>query len=239
MAFYSSIAKNYDYIFPILPAQVSWVEQYLSPDCNWLDIGCATGKLPVALSGKAKKVTGIDLDDGLLQMAKERNSEKKVTFAQRNMLELRDDFGQGELNVITCLGNTLVHLTNKHDQQKFFDDSFHVLDDDGKLLVQIINYDRILNKKIDGLPTIDNEHVRFVRNYIYNNENHLIDFATELTVKATNEKLLNSVWLYPLVKGEVENMARKSGFSNIEFFGSFKGDELTEDSLPLIFICSK
>ncbi|MCL3779802.1 class I SAM-dependent methyltransferase [Prolixibacteraceae bacterium JC049] len=239
MKFYSSIAKNYDYIFPIQPAQVKWVAQFLQDDFNWLDIGCATGKLPVALASHTKNVVGIDLDEELLSIAHDRNEADNIVFQQGNMLKLKEDFKSNEFDVITCLGNTLVHLNTVEELQKFFSDSYDLLNEGGKLLVQVINYDRILDKKIDGLPTVNNEHVEFIRNYHYSEAKHLIDFETKLTIKETSEVIDNSVWLYPLRRKEVEQMVKESGFSKIDFFGSFKEDELSSETIPMIFVCRK
>jgi hypothetical protein len=44
----------------------------------------------------------------------------------------------------------------------------------------------------------------------------------------------NAVPLIPLRKGALAGMLKDAGFQNVEWFGDFNGDPLTDASLPLI-----
>jgi hypothetical protein len=50
---------------------------------------------------------------------------------------------------------------------------------------------------------------------------------------------VNSVKLYAVKKDKLQDLLEIAGFCSVEFFGSFAGEPLQENSLPLIFTCQK
>jgi len=130
-------------------------------------------------------------------------------------------------------------LLSTADVETFIDASFKVLASEGKLAIQILNYDYILDQQIKTLPLIENEEVRFERNYEFKTNSDLIDFNTKLTVKSTGQEIKNTTQLLPIRRTELQDYLQKAGFTQIEFFGNFKADPLTETSLPLIVTALK
>ena len=238
--FYKSIAEVYDYIFPKNAKQLEFIEKlsFISENDKILDIGCATGNLTEIVFTKCKNVIGIDLDDDLISIAKEKSNEK-ISYKKMNMLNLSNNFEKNSIDKIISFGNTLVHLPDRDNVKSYFESVFNVLKEDGAFLVQIINYNRIINQNINHLPTINNEHVEFVRNYVYDPNNKSIEFKTKLTIKSTGQIIENNIPLLTLTKEELETFLLDAGFKNIKFYGSLDNKELTDSSIPLLFSCSK
>ena len=235
--FYSSISEVYDYIFPQSKAQVEFILSRTNSHCekNILDIGCGTGNLSSNLAIHFKTVKAIDLDIEMVNKANEKYDNNNLVYSCVNMLKINEYFGTEKLNYIASFGNTLVHLDSPDEILIFFKETKKLLKKSGKLFIQIINYDRILSKKIKNLQTIDNEHIKFERHYNYLPEIHKIAFKTILTIKDSNQTIHNSVNLYPLLKEEIKSLLIKAGFNHIIFYGNFKGEEASIDSVPLIF----
>lgn len=236
MNFYENIARYYEYIFPLNIKQVDFIKKRLKPELNpnLIELGCATGTLLKDLSMHYNKLSGIDLDERMIKLANEKEYSNPVKILAGNMLEFPIYFKEEVFDGIICFGNTLVHLNNIIEIENLLRKTYNKLNSGGKLLIQIINYDRILQQKIDSLPIIDNEAVQFVRKYNYLDDLHLIEFKTTLTIKAENTVLENSQMLYPLVYNELYDILRKVGFENVSFFGSFDNDTLSDNSIPLI-----
>lgn len=234
--FYQSIASVYDFIFPQNKKQLSFIEKIipLNHTDRILDIGCATGNLTALLKSKTPHVIGLDLDSDLLDQA--RIKYPHYDFIEENMLYINERFSE-KFNHIISFGNTLVHLPSRDDVQIFFNQVYKLLNSDGYFITQIINYDRIISKSIDHLPTIDNDHIKFVRTY--NHHKDYVDFVTELTIKDSQQIISNSIPLLALRKKELESMLKKSGFVDILFYGNLDGDALTDQDTPLIFSCKK
>lgn len=235
MDFYSSIAEQYDFIFPFNPVQKGFVEHSLSDplgEKHVLDIGCGTGNLTIELSHLFKTVAGIDLDPAMIHAAKQKSGQPD--FYCRNMLKISEDFSENTFDAVICFGNTLVHLDGTDRIGSFFSHVRKVLKPGGKFLLQIINYNRILDHQVDCLPTIENETIKFERLYHYQEKTHRISFDTRLTIKATGEMLENSVDLYPLVQNELKELLENNGFETVHLFGNFKKEVLTDNSIPLV-----
>ncbi|MFO8002247.1 MAG: class I SAM-dependent methyltransferase [Marinilabilia sp.] len=238
MSFYQSIASYYDYIFPPSQAQGNFVEEKLEGLSGKmiLEAGCGTGNLARILAEKDARVEGIDLDAEMIRKALRRSSEVlDIRFRELDILDIDNVWPPETFDGIVSFGNTLVHLSDDLEVADFFKKARKLLKPGGKLMVQIINYDRILDQDIRGLSAIDNEHVRFERYYDPVEDMEHIDFRTVLTVKTSGKIIRNLVRLYPIREKQIENLLKESGYQNIEFWGNFGGDPLNASSVPLVF----
>jgi 2-polyprenyl-3-methyl-5-hydroxy-6-metoxy-1,4-benzoquinol methylase len=237
MAFYDSIAPWYDYIFPAAPAQVEFIEKRMGhlSNCKVADVGCGTGNLSIQLAHKGASVTGLDLDDEMLKLARlKSNAMENLDFVCADMLQLSGLFEPNSLDAVVCFGNTLVHLLRPGDVHSFFRQCKTVLKPGGWLLFQIINYDYVLDEGIMGLPSIDNEHICFEREYELREQDELINFKTKLTVKESNQVIRNVATLQPLRKDLLMQLLADTGYGERHFFGSFKQTPLLPTSTALV-----
>jgi glycine/sarcosine N-methyltransferase len=234
--FYSSISNYYSDIFPYNPAQLEFVSRNSGglSGKRILDIGCATGELSYQLAGAGAEVAGIDLNEDLLAQAQSNKAHQRVTFQNMNMLDVKDAFQNGEFDVVLCFGNTLVHLTSEELIRKLFYGIKHILKPGGLLLLQILNYDYILSEKVSELPVIENENIRFVRNYIFKEDSPLIGFKTGLHLKNENKVVYNETPLLALSSQALEDLLEEAGFINSSMFGNFKEEPFGGKHLPLV-----
>jgi len=241
MKFYSSIAPFYNNIFPLNLSQVKFINDSFhdTDDLDILDVGCGVGTLIQELDKTYTNITGIDLDSEMIEIAKKRAYLNNPKVKIGNMLELTNQFNSQEFSIITCFGNTLVHLPFESDIHTFISQSFQLLKAGGKLLLQIINYDRIIENKVDSLPTIDNEKVNFIRAYEYLKDINKINFKTKLTIKENNQVIDNAQLLIPIRSSELVTILKEVGFKQVNVFGGFNRSLLTKESLPLVVKASK
>ncbi len=238
MSFYQSVHKYYDEMFPLNKQQVTFVKDELAGGVHLLDIGCGTGSLSHALSNEGYNVDAIDLDESMIEEARKKSEAENPRFRTANMLEISSDFNFEQFDGVICFGNTLVHLTENALIEHFMNSVFTILKPGGKFMLQILNYESILKKRLKNLPLIENNNIRFERLYEYP-DSGLINFKTNLTIKQSGEVIHNEVLLNPVGKTEIENMLNETGFSNIQLFGNFKRDKLSDESLPLVIRCEK
>ncbi len=238
MDFYSQISKYYNDIFPLNKEQVSFVKSYLNSSNvkkRMLDIGCSTGDLSIELSDNFDGIVAIDTNVEMLEIAKANS--KNIDFLNTSMLDIDSQFPRNAFDFVLCFGNTVVHLQSINEIELFFKKVKTILVEGGKFLFQIINYDNVLDNKLSGLPTIENDKIKFERKYILD-DNNMIDFSTILTVKDIGEKITSSVKLFPVQKMQVEQALKNAGFENVVSYSSFAKVEYSRASLPLIFECS-
>lgn len=231
--FYTTIAEYYEYIFPFNPIQVQFLENSSSGK-RILDVACATGIAAAALAERSFELTAIDLNDALVQRAKEKQG---ITVHKRNMLDLQ---GLGDnFDLVYCIGNSLPHLDNEEEIKQFLLQCYSVLRDGATLVLQFINFEKFWNPEKDqlgSLPTIKNKTLEFEREYF--REGNKIRFHTQLT--AGGRSIKNDVLLYPLFSQRCVELLKETGFDKIELFGAFDASPFKpEISMPVIVRAKK
>ena len=241
--FYQSIAKHYDDIFPLSSMLKRFLLSFgISKEDSILDAGCATGEVALYLAQNARTVTGVDLDPGLIEIALLKQAERcveNVKFHIGDMNDLDIMFVDGQFKIVVCLGNTLVHLISMEALDNFLRKVAVILSDGGTFIFQILNYQKILSKRMVELPLIDNEKITFERRYDHDIHKPLLAFNTRLTVKETSEIIDNSIDLYPLNREELVNMSSKKLFRSVQFLGGFDGRTFSEEDDLLIGVYEK
>ena len=148
-----------------------------------------------------------------------------------DMQNIKNFFEANTFDSVLCFGNTLVHLTTLSEIEDFCRQARFVLRDNAKFLIQMLNYDYILNHNITKLPLIENNNISFERYYEYNK---LISFKTILTIKKSGKTIENVIYLYPLRKQELGIILKNVGFRDVSYYGDFNKRALEEKSLPLV-----
>ena len=240
MRFYEILEKHYDYIFPFQNSTYDFIREGLNPQDKVLDVACGTGSYTIALRKEGILSCGLDLEESMIRIAEKKAEEQGIQgdFIVSNMLDM-DLVHEGGLRRIFIIGNSLVHLNSLDQIKNFITTAYSLLHDEGDLMIQIINYDRILKEHIDHLPTIHVPEISltFERNYTYDVEAHLVDFSSKLTLQGETEEA--SVLLFPLKSEELVHLLMEAGFEEIHLYGSFKKDPYTDSSLPLIVVAKK
>lgn len=235
--FYTSIANWYELIFPLNIAQLDFVKAEIGDlnDRHFLDVGCSIGQLASVLAGEGALGIGIDLNSGMIRRAAAQYASPCLSFRMMDMLAVGLHFSPGYFDFICCFGNTLVHLDSVTRVRDFFKQCAVALKPGGKLLFQILNYQNIIAKRIEELPLIENESVRFERYYVLPDSHQAkIEFRTVLTIQATGQRLANSAVLLPLRKNDMEPLLLAAGFTSVHFYENFKREPFTGLQLPLV-----
>jgi len=241
MDFYESIAPYYHHIFPLNPDQAVFTRSVFlhSEGISLLEVGCGIGSLSFELSTTYPTIIGIDLDKAMLAKAEETKAalttlENPPLFYQVNMLSMMDTFHTAQFDGILCFGNTLVHLDSEEQVLDFFSQCHMALKEGGKLLFQILNYDKILQLCITSLPVTDNELIRFVRTYAFPQHSEKIDFITTLTIKETHQTIRNKITLLPLKKNTLLKLLLQAGFNKLCFYGNYHSQPFSMESEILV-----
>jgi len=141
--FYNKVAPEYDHIrFKrtldkiIDDIQKRMVLKFMGNLQNKpiIDIGCGTGRLSIVLAKNGAKVTGIDISQEMIKIAKKRYEENKnINFARRDIEEFPSEFFKGavSMRVVWHLENPLKLL--KEINRILKPNSYFVIDFPNKL----------------------------------------------------------------------------------------------------------
>jgi len=242
MDFYKKLSQYYDIIFPAGKLQLEFIKKYSSNRKTILDIAAGTGNYAMAFSKMGYKVDVLELDKEMIKILNDKN-KKENTNVKSIEMDMRsiDQLGKEKYEVIYCIGNSLVHLSDLEEINNFVKKAYNALTDNGVFITQVVNYDRILGKDIKNLPTIDkpDNGVKFVRKY--NQKNGRIMFTGELLINEDSniEKYNSTVSLYPLLTKDLDKILKNSGFREWNFYGGFDEREYTIDSMATIVVAYK
>lgn len=239
MNFYDQLTDRYDVIFPHQLQKEKFIEQQLSSENNKiLDVGCATGSMAASLASRGYSVSAIDMNKNLVTFAGKKAREKHadVDFRVMNMLHIGNNFKPKEFNLVYCIGNTLPHLPDLESIMHFLSQAYSLLKPPGKILIQMVNFDKMLTKKIRHFPVIEKEELIFKREYEYINDS--INFKAELQDKITGKIYSASTRLLPVSADEIKKIASKVNFKDIQLFGDFSGATFDLNS-PAIILLAK
>lgn len=241
MGFYEEISKYYDCIFPTGEEQVKFLFEVLGkPPKEVLDIACGTGGYSLALSRAGYNCTAVDLDGQMISLLEQkvRAEGRDIKFRTADMIDLDKQLAE-KFNMAFCIGNSVVHLQNLQQIKDFIRSAKNLLENDGSLVLQIINFDRILLRDIKSLPAIEDRSrgLTFERNYDYDRGNNIIKFRTKLEVDGNSFN--NEIPLYPLLSDEVVEALQAAGFKKLKLFGDFNGSEFDKYNSFMLVIWAR
>lgn len=236
MSMYQNFSDIYDEIFPISEAQKAFfinLAENLAPPKNLLDVGCGTGELAITLDAYFNYIAAIDLDYSMIANAVQKPHSHHLDFKQMNMRSISSVYFDHSFSVISCLGNTLAHLSSGLEIQLFINSCHQLLRKNGKLILQLLNYHKIIGQNTTTLSKIETERYIFEREYkIINNEK--IIFRTIVTDKEDTLQKTAETNLYPLKADELTRLISNARFNNLKLYADFNQNPFSADSDVII-----
>ena len=203
-----------------------------------VEFGAGTGTVAVGLSLRGYDVTGVDFSPEMLKEArrKAKSHGADTRFINGNIVkvDLRRRF-----DLLICLGNTLPIIDNLKDARTLFKNCADHLKPGGTIIIQILNYDRILKTrpKPFGVEILDD--VIRIKQYRYGKT--LLDFVVSLIdiTKIPPKIIVSHNKIRPWTKKELTGKLQKAGFLKIKAFGDYSKNRFSIKSKNLIVIAEK
>ncbi|MBN2504408.1 MAG: class I SAM-dependent methyltransferase [Bacilli bacterium] len=230
-----AFANTYDRLFPVKPATLSFLTDNL-PLGKILDVGCGSGSYMLELERRGYSTKGVDSDPEMVKIAKSKAKVMGLNakFSTGDMLYLKY---RNEFDGVVFIGNTLVHAESESAVATVIDNVHQALKTHGTLILQIINYDRVIDDNLDHLPIIRNEGIVFERIY-----KHLPDGKIEFVslINVDGENVQHSVLLFPLRYAKLVEELNNAGFVDIVAHDGFSDRPFSiTESLQLTITCHK
>jgi SAM-dependent methyltransferase len=202
----------------------TWVDRYGLGSV--LDAACGTGLHVIALRKLGITAIGTDISAPMIQKALENAKANSVDaeFVMAGMTDLRDAV-ETEFDAVFCLGNSIPHLLSNRDLIGAFESFAGILKPGGLLLLQLLNYERILASRNRIVGNHSDGNLEFVRFYDFHDP--LIRFNILVIDHSSkpNSHRLHSTELYPYTCKELTDALSDMSFTDVEIFGSMNRDE--------------
>ena len=229
--------KFYDLLSPDFDLMVSW-DKRLKNEAPFfqklfeenkvrkiLDLACGTGHHSTFFTKSGYEVTGVDLSEKMLQIAKENaKGISGVQFLKAGFLDLYPKL-KDRFDAVICLGNSLPHLLSKRDLKKTLQNIYNLLNPGGVFILQNRNYDKILKKKIRFMaPNIvetQDGRVVFVRLLDFLKDKMLFNLVTFRQKEGKWSFQTKSTLLRPILRKEIESLLSGQGFKKQKIYGDY------------------
>ena len=122
-----------------------------APNTRIIDLGCGTGEHCRYLSSQGFWTLGLDRSMTMLDKAMEKYLPPNLNFIQGELKEVSTLVNRS-FGAAICLGNTLVHLTERAELEKTFTSLAKILETNAIFLFQILNYEPIFEGRVRYLP---------------------------------------------------------------------------------------
>lgn len=214
-----------------------------------IDTACGTGQHAIALAEQGFLSFGADLSPEMVSVAKMRanSADQMVNFKTVGFGTLKSAFNADlYFDAVLCLGNSLPHISSEDELEATLNDFAGLLAPNGLLLLQMRNFDRIMNQKLrwmDPQSEKTNAHEwLFLRFYDFESPNR-IQFNVLSMQREKNQPWsvsLSSTHLIPLHKEPLVAKLARSGFVSIKTLGNLGGDPFnSETSSDLVLVARK
>jgi glycine/sarcosine N-methyltransferase len=220
--FYDTIANDYDRMISFEkrldieePKFRKLVEKYSITSA--LDAGAGSGFHSVLLARCGVQVTAVDISGEMLRKLEQNAKDQNLIIKTVKSDFIKLPLPTPSFDAVICLGNSLVHIPTIAHLKKAITNFAKLLNPGGIMILQILNYDRVMKQK-ERLQSIkksgDNLYIRY---YEFHKKHILFNL---LTINAeTLRHELHSVLIKPIMSSEIKNIIKNSGFVKIQSYG--------------------
>lgn len=215
-----------------------------APSRRVLDLGCGSGEHTRFLNSLGFEVTGVDASPSQLEAC--RASDPGGRYVQAGLTELVDVIEAGQGGAI-CVGNTLPHLCEEAEVRAFFSGLARCLLPGAPFLLQVLNYDRILDRGERTFPVVlrpgevEGEDTVFLRLMTHHGGGRLTFTPATLRYRPGTGAPLelaaaHDVPLRGWRRAEIEPLLREAGFRVSEVFGTMTAEAWSGASSDLVVV---
>ncbi len=221
--FYNSAAVYYDKMIDFdlaLQRRKTLLSSFIDKQIKTVaDVGCGTGVDSIALAQLGLNVTAFDPSYEMINIAKANSKKRncKIQFNNFSADKISKTFFN-KFDLVVSLGNTLANIPFSKIE-KSVGRLFRLLNKDGKVLIQILNYEKILKEKERIVNITKKEGNYFIRCYDFGKKDlrfNILKFSADQTSK----KELISTKIFPYKSKEIKEIFKAAGFCEIKLFGS-------------------
>ncbi len=237
---YHNLAPYYDYIFPAGEKQLQFFQEEFERQGvkSVLDLACGTGNYSLQFARWGLDVVGIDYEEEMIKYAKQKAARQNIDNVKFMVGDMRSLPDMPPFDAVICIGNSLVHLLTDEDLSAGLKEMYRLCKAGGLLVIQILNYNYILDQKVTKLPDIRHQEkaLLFTRQYQFRDDG-LINFITSLTINTGDQqKTLDtgSVKLRPLRPQQLAGFLEQAGFGDLHFYAGFTRKPVDDQSMPLV-----
>ena len=235
---YDRLMEDVDY-----GAWANYVEELMTNDNRKpkkiLELACGTGNITIPLSNKGYRLTGVDISEDMLMVAKNKaiDSNQNVLFIQQDMVELEFD---EKFDCVLAMCDGINYITEEIDLDKVFHNVYEVLEKDGLFIFDISSYYKLKHILGDNTFGENLEDLCYLWENYFNEDERIIEM--NLTFFIQEGSLYRKEEEYHIQRAyeidEIMNLLNRN-FKEIRVLDGFSLDAPKNNSERVFFIAKK
>jgi ubiquinone/menaquinone biosynthesis C-methylase UbiE len=203
------------------------------------DLACGTGNITIPLAKRGYDMTGVDISEDMLNIARDKAEGLDILFLRQSMTDL-DLYGT--MGAFLCMIDGINYILPPKSLLKLFTRIKTCFIDDGGLFIFDISTEYKLRDVIGS-----NTFVHSDKNIFYTWQNRYIeskklsDMFLTFFVKEKNRKTYSRFEERHLQRAhspmELVTLLKKAGFSSVDMYGELSFDPPKKDSERIVFVC--
>lgn len=245
MATYETFARVYDAIMDDSLYDL-WTDFSLrhlpkKKNAKLLELACGTGIQSIRFKQAGFDVTGLDLSQDMLDLAKKRAQSAKVTipFIQGNMLDLS---AVGTFDYVTCYSDSICYMQDEVEVGDVFKEVYNSLNEGGIFIFDVHSTYQT-DEVFPGYSHHENaEDFAMVWDSFEDEAPHsvvheLTFFIQEEDGRFTRHDEIHEERTYEVLTYDI--LLEQAGFKSFKLYADFEDKEPTETSKRWFFVCEK
>jgi SAM-dependent methyltransferase len=217
-----------------------------------LELACGNGRVTLPLLEAGFRVTGMDISEKMLEIARRKVAEKPALAERAHFLkgDMRNFRLEEQFDFIFIPLSSFQHLLEQSEQLACLQSIRQHLAPAGLFIVDIYNPETKVNYPADGRVELAKEFTNPLNGNrvqtflsitadIARQVRQTTFFFDEIFPDGTVRRTVAPLKLRYTYRFEMQLLLEKAGFSIEELYGSHEFDELDEDSDRLIFVCRR
>ena len=223
--FYDELASDYDDMTSFEKAvekKKNLLKNFVTAEMkSSADIGCGSGVDSIALASFGLKVAAFDPSTEMLKVA-EANSKRlnvKVGFHNYSADNIPTEFNNN-FDLVVSFGNTFANISTEEFSSSL-KRCYQILRPNGHLLIQVLNYHKILLEKQRIVNITEGEKGYFIRFYDFSGDDLVFNVLSFVKSNPSDNKII-STKLHPHLVKDFEDGLTMVGFSKFQFYSDLK-----------------
>jgi len=218
--FFNQLADEYDMMIPFAEAverKKKILKDIISREMkNAADIGCGTGTDSIVLARLGLNVASFDLSPEMIGKAKANavNEKVKINFSVSDAANIPNKFNDS-FDLVISFGNTFANI-KKEEFVNSLHRCFNILKKNGMLLIQVLNFEKIIREK-QRIININSGGNKFFIRFFDLTENEIVFNLLSFNAEIPAAYKLVSTALYPYGRNEFESGLKNAGFGKFDF----------------------
>lgn len=211
----------------------SYVKDHNIKINSHIDFGCGTGYFCKLVSNSNIKTMGIDLSDGMINVAKEKYPN--IKFEHGNIIDYKS---KEKVDFISCNYDTVNHLIEFDEWRKFFKNVYSTLNDNGLFLFDFVTMYKFKNTNEVEFST-KNKDYDYMLCRIPIDENKIVSkYIFYIKENDSYKKVEQSIVESFFENDDIFDLLKETGFKILKIYDKDL-NEFKNDSKRIYVICQK